>query len=270
MPNLPELILKGFVYASVDSLLSGYNKLYPDDVDIFGPKTSVKTLCKPLVYEPGTSWLYSTSIDWVGKLVERASGQRLDEYFQKNIFDPLGLKTLTFFPTDEVKKHKMAVCYRAADGTPKTFPGGFGLNRPTNIDKVSTDLLLGGAGLFGTQRDYLAILRAILQSDPSSQHLSDKPLLSPASFKELFTASIDTESGRKAMCEQVSRPAYFDPPATVDNVNHSVGFLLNLEDFTGRRKKGSGSWSGVAKSQFWIDPTTGIAVSRTLLINEVK
>lgn len=233
----------------------------PEDVNIFAPNATVKTICKPLLYEPGTSWLYSTSIDWVGKMVERASGQRLDEFFQKNIFDPLGCKTLTFFPTDEIKQKKMAVCFRDADGTPKPFPGGFGMGRPQEVAGVSTELLLGGAGLFGCQKDYLTILRAILKSDPSSPHKSDKPLLSPQSFKELFTGCISTEAGRQGMCDQVSRPAYFDPPVSTKNVDHSVGFLINLEDMTGRRKKGSGCWSGAAKSQFWIDPTTGIAVS---------
>lgn len=135
------------------------------------------------------------------------------------------------------------------------------MGRPSAVEDVSTDLLLGGAGLFGNQRDYLTILRAILQSDPSSPHLSSSPLISAQSFKELFTGCINTEAGRNGICAQVSRPAYLDPPASPQNVDHSVGFLLNLEDLTKRRKAGSGCWSGAAKTQFWIDPKSGIAVS---------
>jgi methyl acetate hydrolase len=252
--------MKGFVYAHTESPLTAYHTLYPE-VSIFHPKANINTICKPLLYEPGKSWLYSTSIDFVGKVVERVSGQRLDEYFQRNIFDPLGLKTLSFFPTNEIKEKKMAVCERKPDGSISPFPGGFGMGRPSQVNLISTELLLGGAGLFGTLADYLGILRAVLQSDPSSPHRSDKPLISPESFKELFTGCIQTEAGKKAIVEMVSRPGYFEPPATPANTDHSVGFMLNLEDFTGRRKQGSGSWSGAAKTQFWVDPKTGIAVS---------
>src|SRR5437879_5704783 len=38
-------------------------------------------LALPLVFEPGEGWDYGINIDWVGKAVERASGQRLGDYF---------------------------------------------------------------------------------------------------------------------------------------------------------------------------------------------
>lgn len=240
--------------------MSAYLKANPE-VSIFHPSANLNTILKPLIFEPGTSWIYSTSIDFVGKLVERVSGERLDEYFQNHIFAPLGLKTLTFYPTDTVKKNKMAVCMRKPDGSLATFPNGFGMGRPSEVDHISKELLLGGAGLFGTLADYLVILRAILQADPSSPHRSDKPIISPESYKELFTGCVQTQVGKAAIFEMVGRAAYFDPPATENNVDHSVGWMINLEDFTGRRKAGSGSWSGAAKTNFWVDPKTGIAVS---------
>jgi len=52
----------------------------------------------PLLYEPGTKWLYSTSMDWAGKLVERITGVRLEEYMKKDIWAPLGTTDITFWP----------------------------------------------------------------------------------------------------------------------------------------------------------------------------
>lgn len=167
---------------------------------------------------------------------------------------------MTFFPTAEVKKRKQAMTYRNAQGDPELTPTRFGMGRPTEEKDVATDLLLGGAGLFGTQKDYLKLLRAVLQADPNSAHKADKPIISAKSYAELWKGNV-SEKGREQIVKMVARPAYVQPPATKDNVDYSVGFLLNKEDMTGRRKAISGCWSGAAKTQFWIDPVTGIAVS---------
>ncbi|WWC66068.1 uncharacterized protein I303_108690 [Kwoniella dejecticola CBS 10117] len=251
----------GFTYMFAENVLSKWHAQNPSP-SLFDPKATVKSLCTPFIYEPGTSWTYSTSIDWTGKLVERVSGLDLEEYFQKNLFAPCGIKTLTFYPTEEIKKHKMSICYRDAEGKVQRIPNNFGMGRPTEADQVPKALLSGGGGLFGTQRDYLTFLRHLLQCDPSSPHRSDRPLISPESWKELFTPSIPKGEGYTGLdniVTMVSKPEYIHPPPTIDTINHSVGFLLTLEEFTAGRKAGSGCWSGAAKTQFWIDPKTGIA-----------
>ena len=43
----------------------------------------------PAVFDPGTRWEYGVSTDWLGKLVERVSGQSLEVYFREKIFLPL-------------------------------------------------------------------------------------------------------------------------------------------------------------------------------------
>ena len=50
----------------------------------------------PLIFEPGTRWHYGFSADWTGKLVEKVSGLTLEQYFQRNILEPLGMKDTTF------------------------------------------------------------------------------------------------------------------------------------------------------------------------------
>src|SRR5256885_608528 len=53
-------------------------------------------LALPLVFEPGERWDYGINIDWVGKAVERASGQRLGDYFAEHLFEPIGMKDSGF------------------------------------------------------------------------------------------------------------------------------------------------------------------------------
>jgi CubicO group peptidase (beta-lactamase class C family) len=50
----------------------------------------------PLLFEPGTAWNYSVSTDVLGRVVEVASGQSLDEFFAKRIFEPLGMRDTSF------------------------------------------------------------------------------------------------------------------------------------------------------------------------------
>src|SRR3954453_14527575 len=45
----------------------------------------------PLLFQPGNEWNYGVSADVVGRVVEVASGQSLDEFFRERIFEPLGM-----------------------------------------------------------------------------------------------------------------------------------------------------------------------------------
>ncbi len=55
----------------------------------------------PLVFEPGEKWDYGINIDWVGKAVERVSGQLLGDYFAEHIFGPIGMRDTGFKLTPE-------------------------------------------------------------------------------------------------------------------------------------------------------------------------
>jgi methyl acetate hydrolase len=65
-------------------------------------------LTTPLLAEPGERWEYSISIDWAGKMVEAASGQRLDRYMSEKLFQPLGM-TIPASPSD-----RRSVCAKRA------------------------------------------------------------------------------------------------------------------------------------------------------------
>ena len=100
----------------------------------------------------------------------------------------------------------------------------------------------------------------VLQSDPKSPHLSSSPLLSPESFAELFSPSLgnDNTDEPEKIANKVSGGHHY--PARPNNMHHFVCGILNLEDRDGGRKANSVSWAGVAKGEWWIDHTTGLAV----------
>ena len=63
---------------------------------------TLEAICKtPLVYEPGSDTIYS-DVDYMilGFIVEKISGQSLDQYMKENFFEPLGLTRITYNPLD--------------------------------------------------------------------------------------------------------------------------------------------------------------------------
>ena len=50
----------------------------------------------PLLFQPGAEWTYSVATDVLGRVVEVASGQRLDDFFAERILRPLGMTDTTF------------------------------------------------------------------------------------------------------------------------------------------------------------------------------
>jgi methyl acetate hydrolase len=85
--------MSGFVYEFSNARLQGYvaTGAVPS---LFQRNDGF--LNAPLLFDPGTGWEYGISTDWLGKLVEKVSGQTLEDYFRQHIFQPLGM-TDAFF-----------------------------------------------------------------------------------------------------------------------------------------------------------------------------
>ena len=110
----------------------------------------------PLAYEPGTRWLYSCSVDVLGRVVEVASGMKFDAFLKRRLFEPLDMKDTGFFVPAE-KLDRFAATYQS-DGK-----GGLKVS-----DAPATSQFLknpgqfsGGGGLVSTTRDYLRFMVTI-------------------------------------------------------------------------------------------------------------
>jgi methyl acetate hydrolase len=98
----------------------------------------------PLVADPGTRWEYGISTDWVGRIVERVSGQTLDEYVRARIFTPLGMSD-TYFIVPADKQSRVVPQFA------RTPEGGLTQQPPQPAPKVT--FFSGGGGLFSTAPD---------------------------------------------------------------------------------------------------------------------
>src|SRR5262245_20123101 len=78
----------------------------PSDLPLMATKLSQI----PLAFDPGTNWKYGASIDVLGYLVQKISGQPLDEFLQQRIFAPLAMTDTGFFVPAE-KQARFAANY---------------------------------------------------------------------------------------------------------------------------------------------------------------
>jgi CubicO group peptidase (beta-lactamase class C family) len=72
----------------------------------------------PLEFEPGTKYAYSNAgTNTAGRIIEVVSGQAYEDFMQERLFDPLGMKDTTFWPSEEQVKRLASVYKHNADKT---------------------------------------------------------------------------------------------------------------------------------------------------------
>ena len=197
----------------------------------------------PMVADPGTRFEYGINTDWLGKVVEAASGQSLDKYLQENVLGPLGMRDTAFTATAEQRAGCVPIHVRGEDGSWIA----------TDVDLVpEPDYWSGGHGLYSTPRDYLAFQRMLLGGGA----LGGTRILEEATVEAAFTNQIG----------DLDFPATIpsaDPISTCDvslgpGLKWGLGLLLNTAPLPGMRAAGSGAWAGLFNTHFWVDRASGV------------
>lgn len=188
----------------------------------------------PLAFQPGEDWIYGISIDVLGRVIEVASGQKLDKFLKKRIFKPLGMKDTGFF-VPEKKQDRFAQLYNS-DGKGNLTIGDNEGHRDFTKPRA---FLSGGGGLVSTARDYLRFLMMIQQGGTfdGKQIVSEK-------FVQLMTTS--------QLPKEVPN-IYFGDQQRV-GVGFGFGFSVREKmsewDPTGR--VGEYGWGGLASTHYWV------------------
>jgi len=210
-------------------------------------------LTTPLMFDPGDRWEYGINIDWVGKIVEAMSGQKLDRYFQEHIFGPLGIKD-TSFKISPSQRARLATVHQRGEGG-ALAPIEFGLPQ-------DPEFLMGGGGLYGTAGDYLTFARMIMQ-DGSFKGVQVLRPETVALMSQNHIGPIEVGVFRTAM------PALSHDIELFPGMSKKWGlsFLINTQPAPTGRSAGSLAWAGLANTYFWIDRTKrvcGVFLSQLL------
>lgn len=102
----------------------------------------------PLVYEPGTKWSYSVSLDLLGRVIEVASGKAFDTFLQEDLFAPLGM-TSSWFQVPAAAAGRLTTNYALFNGALIPIDPG-----ASSIYLDKPEFAFGGAGLVSSAYDF--------------------------------------------------------------------------------------------------------------------
>ena len=201
----------------------------------------------PLLFEPGEKWVYGTSTDIVGRLVEKTSGQKLDDYFRQHIFAPLKMDDTSY----SVPKEKAGRLAAAQQREGQRFKGKIVLQatQPALTNARPT----GGGGLASTADDYGRFMRMLL----SGGELDGARVLKTETVGLMGQNHIGAVSV-PALKSALPRSADFSF-INDGRDKWGLGFLITTDQAPGKRSPGSLSWGGINNTYFWVDPDRGIA-----------
>ena len=187
----------------------------------------------PLFEDPGTRYRYSEGGDVQGRVIELQTGMKLDEFYQRRIFAPLGM-TDTMYYVDPAHAGRLATTYRPANGKLQAF-------EIETIPPTQRRALISAVGAISSTRDQLRFGQFFLNNGK----VNGKQLLSPEGVKQAGTNALP------AAVLPISKTGYnagsgwslggfnvvMDPAAYDHTVN-----------------KGEFWWDGSSSTRLWIDP----------------
>jgi CubicO group peptidase (beta-lactamase class C family) len=249
-PTMQELMTHtaGFTYGIFGK--TSVDKMYVDQKVLHNGEDTLQDMINklvkiPLLYQPGTRWVYSVAMDIQGYIIEKLSGQSLPDFEQQRIFGPLGMKDTGFFVPAE-KRNRFATMYQGNDaGELELFPKG---------EKALSDYATqptqpsGGGGMVSTAEDYLRFSQMLLNGG----ELDGVRILAPGTV-QLMTANHLAPSlmvGDFSTGGDVTRPG---AGWGYDCAVYSDPLLAN--EIVG---KGTFFWEGAADTWFWVDPTNDL------------
>ena len=188
----------------------------------------MKTLGKmPLVNQPGEKFTYGLSVDVLGYLVEVWSGESLDQYFRKHIFEPLGMNDTYFYIPESKSSRLVKVNTEDSNRHVIEMPQDY-----FNYPLLKGTYFSGGAGLSSTIKDYATFLQMLLNNG----EYNGKRLLSRRTV-ELITSNQIGELNR-------NRNKFGLGFEIVTKEGQTV---LGLSE-------GSFLWGGYFATDYWADP----------------
>jgi len=199
----------------------------------------------PMDAQPGERFVYGLSTDILGALIEVVSGQPLDKFLQKEIFNPLEM-TDTHFYLPVNKHHRLSTVYSSTENGIALSPNpgkriGAGMIGQGHYINGPRKSFSGGAGLLSTAEDYAIFLQMMLNGGTFNK----QRILSRKSV-ELMT---------------VDHLGSIEFPWT-NGVGFGLGFSI-VKDLGKRGTLGSEGefgWGGAYHSTYWVDPKEDLVV----------
>jgi CubicO group peptidase (beta-lactamase class C family) len=196
----------------------------------------------PLLFQPGTRWLYGPSVDVQALLVERLSGMPFDKYLEQKIFKPLGMKNTRYVLRTQDRARLAAMYDWHEDGSLTRESDEMALE----FNGRDWPLKPGSFGLISSLDDYMRFAR-MLQNEGE---LDGQRILKPETVRLMATDAMPTEVTDKGFLPSKGQVGFgidfavrIRPPANAQEASGAVGEFF---------------WDGAADTLFWVDPKNKI------------
>jgi len=194
---------------------------------------------QPLLFEPGSGYVYGLGLDLLGYLIEVVSGKPLDQFFTEEIFTPLNMQD-SYFYLPNSKSDRLVTLYAEVGEEGLTVSRGHEsniiLDNPRYPAGEIHSYFSGGAGVSSTAFDYSRFIQMLLNNG----ELDGSRILSRKSVDLMQSPRIDS-SGDQIPDFGLGFEVIVDPA--------KAGELGSI---------GSYSWSGAFLTSYWIDPSENL------------
>ena len=229
-PFIPSRVQKAYKDAGIIDCCTARELTLAEQMELLS--------AQPLLFEPGSEFVYGLSIDLLGYLVEVVSGTPLDRFFEEEIFEPLGMNDTHFYLPEE-KADRLVTLYAATDDGLVVSQGDEAdivLDNPRYPVEGARSYFSGGAGLSSTAYDYARFLQMLLNDG----ELDGVRILGRKSVELMRTPRVDWDGDQ--------RPDF------------GLGFRV-VSDLGKRGELGSAGsydWGGAFDTTYWIDPVENL------------
>ena len=201
----------------------------------------------PLEFAPGQGWNYSVSTDVLGVAVERLSGMRLGDYFEKHIFGPLGMDD-TRFGVAEGQSERLVDAYAYRPGQP---PRMINAGATSKLNQKGT-FDSGGGGLIGTIADYHRFAAMLLKGG----ELDGARILSPKTVRLMRTNHLPNNADLTEMSSSLFSEA------NNAGTGFGLGFAMVIDPAKTLMPSSLGEfyWGGAYSTAFFVDPVERITM----------
>jgi len=181
-----------------------------------------------LEFQPGSRWSYSAQagFDTLGRIVEITSGMPFDQFLKQRLFDPLGMKDVSFYATEALEPRLV---------TPYQLDPKGKMTKNANPNSMQSKVyFMGSGGLITTAEDYAKFAQML----DNGGELNGKRFLSPRTVS--YMASVhasDKLEGR----------------VPGEGFGLSVRVVRDAVASGSRVSDGSFGWSGAYGTHFWVD-----------------
>lgn len=223
----------GFGYEFFDKRLQEFDKTGWEYEDL------------PRLFEAGEKWHYGRNTDWVGKIVEKISGETLENYFRKNITGPLKMNSTWFNVPDNLKEN--IVSWGVRDS--------IGFQEYTRIPAEPVTEFIAGEGLFGSPRDYLTFLECIMNYGK----YDGGQILKSETVELLFKNALPNDLTLNFDIPEEGLPES-EGLFPDESDNFSLAWAIENSNDETVRTKGTLYWAGVLNSYYSLDKDKGVII----------